>query len=92
MAKVRLTKPFTMCIDEVRQGMQDIAQRLQDEQGMSYKWVGDDRVEFSHKTGKGSLQVEGKVLVLELKIGLLYSAAAPMVKKKVMEFADKYIT
>lgn len=92
MAKVRLTKKFTMCLDDVRKGMQDIAQRLQDEQGMTYKWVGEDRVEFSHKTGKGSLHLEGGELVLELKIGLLYSAAAPVVKKKIMEFADKYIT
>lgn len=91
MAKVKITKKFTMSIDEVRAGMQDISQRLADEQGMKYSWVGDDRVEFSHKTGKGSLQIKGSELLLELKIGMLYSATAPMVKKKISEFADTYI-
>ena len=92
MAKVKLNKAFTMDVVDVRKGMQEIADHLVSEEGMKYRWVNDDRLEFSHKTGKGSLQIEGKELVLELKISMLYAAAAPLVKKKVMAFADEYIS
>ena len=92
MAKVKLNKAFTMSVVDVRKGMQEIADHLVSEEGMKYRWVNDDRLEFSHKTGKGSLQIEGKELVLELKISMLYAAAAPLVKKKVMAFADEYIS
>ncbi|NRB41917.1 MAG: polyhydroxyalkanoic acid system family protein [Pseudomonadales bacterium] len=91
MAKIKLIKPFTMDLEHVRKGMQDIADHLVSEEGMKYRWINEDRLEFSHKSGKGSLQIAGDVLQLELKISLLYAAAAPIVKKKIMAFADEYI-
>ena len=91
MARVKVNKRFTMDVAQVRKGMQDIADHLQTEEGMKYQWVGEDRIEFSHKTGKGSLQITNDELQLELKISMLYAAAAPVVKKKVMAFADEYI-
>lgn len=92
MAKVKLSKPFTMDLEQVRKGMQDIADHLSSEEGMKYSWASEDRLEFSHKTGKGSLHIAGQELVLELKISMLYAAAAPVVKKKIMAFADEYIS
>lgn len=91
MAKVKLIKKFTMELDQVRKGMQDIADHLASEEGMKYSWANEDRLEFTHKTGKGSLQIAGQELELELKISMLYAAAAPIVKKKIMAFADEYI-
>ncbi len=92
MAKVKVSKPFTMTVEDVRRGMQDIANHLAQEEGMKYQWKNDDCLTFTHKTGKGSLTIEGQELFLELKISMLYAAAAPMVKKKVLEFADQYIS
>lgn len=91
MAKVSVTKKFTMSLDEVKQGMENIVQQLASEHGMKYTWKDDYHVEFSHKTGKGMLHVEGDALILELKISMLYSAAAPVVKKQIHAFADQYI-
>ena len=92
MAKVKVSKPFTMQIEDVRRGMQDIADHLAREEGMKYQWKDDNCLSFSHKTGKGSLRIEGQALILELKISMLYAAAAPVVKKKVLAFADEYIS
>jgi putative polyhydroxyalkanoate system protein len=91
MANINIKKAFTMPVDEVRKGIEKMAASLKKEQGMSYAWVSEDRVEFSHKTGKGSLAIEGGELVMQLKIGLLYSAVAPMVKQKIQNYADKHI-
>ncbi|MCV6613873.1 MAG: polyhydroxyalkanoic acid system family protein [Cellvibrionaceae bacterium] len=91
MARINIKKPFTMPRDEVKNGMKEIAEHLCDEHGMKYRWCGEERIEFSHKAGKGSLQVEGQEVVLELKLSLLFAAAAPLVKKHVHQFADEYI-
>ena len=91
MAHIRIEKPFTMPLNEVQLGIEKIAKSLEKNQGMSYSWVTDDKVEFSHKAGKGSIAIEQNQLVMQLKIGMLYSAVAPVVKKKVQEYADKHI-
>lgn len=91
MATVKINKPFTMSLDEVKKGMEEIAEHLKTDQGMKYRWASEEKIEFSHKSGKGSLQIRGQELLLELKIGLLYSAAAPLIKAKVKQFADEYI-
>lgn len=91
MANINIKKAFTMPVDDVRQGIEKMAASLKKDQGMNYSWVSEDRVEFSHKTGKGSLAIEGDELVMQLKIGLLYSAVAPIVKQKIQNYADKHI-
>lgn len=92
MAKVKLSKSFTMSLDEVREGIQKLADGLQEQQGMKYEWKGSDRIEFSHKSAKGFLQIEGNELVLELKLSMLYAAMASTVKKKITELADEHVT
>ena len=91
MAKVRISKVFTMPLDQVVEGMERIATELNKEHGMKYAWVSEQKVEFSHKAGKGFLAIEGTELILDMKISLLYAAMAPVVKKRVLEFADEYI-
>ncbi|CAA0119459.1 Uncharacterised protein [BD1-7 clade bacterium] len=91
MAKVKVTKPFTMPFDDVLEGIERIANDLNKEHGMSYSWVSQQKVEFSHKAGKGFLAIEGSNVVLEMKISMLYAAMAPIVKKRVEQFAQEYI-
>jgi putative polyhydroxyalkanoate system protein len=92
MAKISMTRGFTMQKDEVRKGMEMIGERLHSEHGMKYSWEGEDRVNFSHKAGKGFLEIRDNAVVLELHLGLLYSAMAPVVKKHLLDFADQYIS
>ena len=92
MSKVVVRKPFTMDLTEVRTGLEKLAQGLANEQGMKYQWKGDDRVEFSHKTAKGFIEIQGSELLLELKLSLLYAAMSSVVKNKIIALADEYIS
>ena len=80
-----------MPLHEVREGVEKLGQGLQKEHGLKYRWESDCRVSFNHKAAKGFIEIQGNKLVLELKLGMLYVAMAPVVRKKLMEFADEYL-
>lgn len=92
MSKVQLKKKFTMSLDEVREGLEKLGAGLKETYGMDYQWEGKNRVSFSHKSGKGHVEIQGNELVLEIKLGMMYMAMAPMVKKRITELADEYVT
>ncbi len=92
MSKVQLKKKFTMTLDEVHEGLEKLGAGLKESFGMDYKWEGKNRVSFSHKYGKGHVDIQGNELVLEIKLGMMYMAMAPMVKKRITELADEYVT
>ena len=91
MAKIHIKRAFTMDLDELQKGMQDLADQLQSEHGMQDAWKNPQQIDFKHKAGKGSLAIEGKHLVLSLKLGMLYAAMAPVVKSRINAWADEYI-
>jgi len=92
MATIQFEKPFAMSPEEVRAGIEKLGQSLQQQQGIQYRWENDDRVVFQHKAAKGYIQIHAAKVELEIKVGMLYSAMAPMMRSKIKEVADKYIT
>lgn len=91
MATIEYGKPFTMTQDEVRLGIEKLAQNLKQDQGMEYRWENENKVSVKHKAAKGFVEIRGNEVYLELKLGLLFSAMAPMFRSKIKEVADKYI-
>ncbi len=91
MAKVSITRSFTLDLEEVKAGMQTLADGLKSEHGMQYQWVSETQIDFKHKAGKGSLTIVGSELQLNLKLSMMYAAMAPIVKKRIHEWADEYI-
>ena len=91
MTTINVEKKFTMPIEDVRKGMEKIAKSLEQGQGMTWQWDNEDCVSFSHKAGKGTLFIEGDKLLMQIKMGILFAAVAPMIKKKVEAYAAKHI-
>ncbi|MCK5881724.1 MAG: polyhydroxyalkanoic acid system family protein [Sinobacterium sp.] len=91
MSKVSIIRPFTIDIDEVKVGMQTLADGLKSEHGMVYEWVSETEISFKHKSGKGNLKVVGDEMHLNLKLTIFYAAMAPIVKKRINDWADEYI-
>ena len=91
MSKVSLIREFTIPLHEVRAGFDKLGQGLQEEHGMKYRWEGDDRISFHHKAAKGFIEIQGNKVVLELKLGMLYVTMAPIIRKRLTEFADEHL-
>lgn len=91
MATIKLNKKFTMPIEQVREGIDKLGESLQKEQGMNYHWESDNKALFKHKAAKGFICIKDDCVELELKMGMLYAAMAPLLKSKIQEMADQYI-
>lgn len=91
MATIKLNKKFTMPVEQVREGIEKLGESLQKEQGMKYRWESDNKALFQHKTAKGFICIKDDCVELELKVGLLFSAMAPLLKSKIEEMANQYI-
>lgn len=91
MATIKLSKKYTMPIDQVRLGIEKLGEQLQQEQGMKYSWESENKAVFKHKAAKGFICIQDDCVELELKLGLLYSAMAPILKSKIQEMADQHI-
>ena len=91
MATIKISKKFTMPVEQVREGIDKLGESLQKEQGMQYHWENNTKAVFQHKAAKGFVCINIDCVDLELKMGLLYSAMAPLLKSKIQEMADAYI-
>lgn len=92
MSKVSITRQFTMPVEDVKSGMQTLSDGLKKDHGMHYEWVSDTQISFKHKAGKGDIHIEGDEVHLNLKLSMLYAAMAPVVRKRVNDWADEYIS
>lgn len=91
MATIHFKKAFTMSLDEVRNGIEQLGKALEKDQGMKYSWENDNKVVFQHKAAKGYVAIKGNEVELEMKLGMLYAAMAPLIKSKISEMAEQYI-
>lgn len=91
MSDIHIEKSFTMSLDELKQGIEKLAQQLQSEHGLQYQWDNDNQVSFKHKAAKGKVEIVGDVVQLSFKLGLLYKPMAGMIKSQINTLADKYV-
>lgn len=91
MATVQLKKTFTMAHDEVRHGIEQLGQGLEKEHGLQYRWESDNKAVFQHKAAKGHIAISGNEVHLVLKLGMMYSAMAPIIKSRISAMAEEYI-
>ena len=91
MAGFRLTKPYTMCKDELREAAEGLALSLEREHGVRHTWDGDSvRIKGSGVDGK--LTFHDGVVDVSVKLGLLASAFQGVLKKEVQRYLDEHIT
>ena len=92
MTKIRMTKDFTMPLDEIHEGIEKLGVALKENYGFEYKWEGKDRIEFKNKGAKGYIEIQGITIKLSIKLGMMYMAMAPMIKTKLEEFVNENIS
>ncbi|HEY9032583.1 MAG TPA: polyhydroxyalkanoic acid system family protein [Pseudomonadales bacterium] len=92
MSTVHFKKAFTMNLEDVRHGIEQLGQGLQKEHGLKYHWEGQHKAVFQHKAAKGHIAIKGNEIQLELKLGLMYAAMAPLIKSRIAAMADQYIS
>lgn len=91
MAGFRLSKPYTMPKEELRQAAQRLADRLQDEHGVRSRWEGDS-VHINGGGIDGRLSFHDGVVDVSVRLGLLASAFQRPLKAEVERYLNEMIS
>ena len=91
MPGFRITKPYTMPKEEVREAAEGLAENLSREHGVRARWDGD-RVRIKGAGVDGELTFHDGLIDVSVKLGLLTSMFEPVLRKEVERYLDEHVT
>jgi putative polyhydroxyalkanoate system protein len=90
VAGFRLTKPYTMPKEELREAADGLARQLEAQHGVRYQWQGDT-VRIKGAGVEGQLSIDGGVVDVSVRLGLLASAFQGILKSEVQRYLDEHV-
>jgi len=91
MAGFRLTKPYTMSKEEVREAAQGLAKELERDHGVRSRWEGDS-VRIKGAGVDGQMSFHDGLIDVNVKLGLLASMFEPVLRSEVQRYLDTHVT
>ena len=91
MAEFRLTKPYTMPREEVREAAQGLAASLERQHGVRSHWDGDT-VRIKGAGVDGTMSFHDGLIDVSVRMGLLASMFEPVLRKEVQRYLDKHVS
>ena len=91
MAGFRLTKPYTMSKEEVREAAQGLAASLEREHGVRSRWDGDT-VELTGAGVTGQMSFPVGLIDVSVRLGLLASMFEPVLRSEVQRYLDTHVS
>jgi putative polyhydroxyalkanoate system protein len=91
MSKIHMRRGHTMTEDELKDGLQEIADHLSDNFGMTSSWKGNE-IHFSKsgaKGAKGVLAIAEGELKLEMQLGMLLKPFKSKIVSEMEKFLDE---
>ncbi len=91
MAGFRLTKPYTMSKEEIREAAIGLAKNLENTHGVRSMWEGDT-VKIKGAGVNGKLSFDNGLVDVSVKLGLLASAFQGVLKSEMQRYLDEHIS
>ena len=91
MAAFRITKPYTMPKDKVREAAEGLATSLERQHGVRSCWEGD-AVRIQGAGVDGKMTFHDGLIDVSVKLGLLASMFEPVLKEEVQRYLDTHVT
>ena len=91
MAEFRITKPYTMSKDEVREAAEGLAESLERQHGVRSRWEGDT-VRIRGAGVDGTMSFHDDLIDVSVRMGLLASMFEPVLKDEVQRYLDTHVT
>ncbi len=90
MAGFRVTKPYTMPKEEVREAAEGLALSLERQHGVRSRWEGDS-VHIKGAGVDGRLSFHDDLIDVSVRLGLLASAFQGVLKAEVQRYLDEHV-
>jgi len=91
MAGFRLTKPYTMNKEEVREAAKGLAAKLERDHGVRSRWEGD-AVVISGAGVDGRMSFHDGLIDVSVKLGLLASMFESVLRREVQRYLDAHVS
>ncbi|MEM8560722.1 MAG: polyhydroxyalkanoic acid system family protein [Pseudomonadota bacterium] len=91
MAGFRISKPYTMPKEEVREAAEGLATDLERTHGVRSRWEGDT-VRIKGAGVDGLMSFADGVVDVNVKLGLVASVFEPVLRKEVQRYLDSYVS
>jgi putative polyhydroxyalkanoate system protein len=91
MAEFRITKPYTMSREEVREAAEGLAESLERQHGVRSRWEGD-MVRIRGAGVDGTMSFHDGLIDVWVRMGLLASMFEPVLKDEVQRYLDTHVT
>lgn len=91
MAGFRLTKPYTMSRDEVREAAKGLAANLERDHGVRSRWEGDS-VRITGSGVDGQMSFHDGLIDVSVKLGMLASLFEPVLRSEVQRYLDTHVS
>jgi len=91
MAGFRLTKPYTMSREAVREAAEGLAAELERDHGVRSRWDGDS-VRITGAGVDGRMSFHDGLIDVSVRLGLLASMFEPVLRSEVQRYLDHHVT
>ena len=91
MAGFRITKPYTMSREEVREAAEGLAASLERQHGVRSSWEGDT-VRIKGSGVDGTMSFHDGLIDVQVRLGLLASMFELVLKEEVQRYLDTHVT
>ena len=91
MAGFRLTKPYTMSKEDIRDAAEGLAKELEREHGVRSRWDGD-MVKIKGAGVDGRLSFHDGLIDVSVRLGMLTSMFQPVLKAEIQRYLDEHIS
>jgi putative polyhydroxyalkanoate system protein len=91
MAGFRLTKPYTMSEEEVREAAEGLAASLERDHGVRAHWE-DKMVRITGAGVNGQMSFHDGLIDVSVRLGLLASMFEPVLRSEVERYLDQHVS
>lgn len=90
MAEIHVKRAHELAHDQAKQSVQAVADKLRDDLGAKYHWVGDS-LQFECPGAGGRIEVLPHEISVSVKLSWLLSAAKGKIERSIEGYLDQYL-
>ena len=91
MAAIHVTQAYTMPHAELKQGLDELAEKLGEQYHLECDWQSEDCLGIHRSGVDGQLTVGEEEIELTLNLGMLMSAFKGVIEREINSFIDEHI-
>lgn len=91
MASIQIKQDFTMPYDELKEGLDKLADKLGQQYQLDCNWDSDECLSFKRSGAAGQVSIGDQQIELNVTLGMLMSAFKSTIESEIQGFIDEYI-